>query len=106
MSAVVVLYRWRVHPDRENAFVAGWTHVTERMLEAGSLGSRLHRGDDGLWYAYAQWTSLAAREKAFAEGTTVDALVAGMREAVAERLPEIVLDPVADRLVPLPRSDT
>ncbi len=51
-----VLYRWRLHEDADASFVKAWTRVSELLLsERGSLGSRLHRGPDGLWYSYAQW---------------------------------------------------
>jgi len=40
-----VLYRWRLHEGAEEAFVAAWSRISERLLaERGSLGSRLHRG--------------------------------------------------------------
>src|SRR5262245_3082183 len=69
----VVLYRWRLHPGAEESFAEAWSRVTELLRsERGSLGSRLHRGSDGLWYGYAQWPSAAAREQAFA-GPSVDA---------------------------------
>jgi len=69
------------------------------LLALGSLGSRLHRGDDGLWYGYAQWPSAVARANAFsaADGTEV-----ALREAIEESLPEIVMTPVSDYLQPLP----
>jgi len=54
--AFVVLYRWRLHRGREQAFVEAWSEVTRHLRETGgALGSRLHRGNDGLWYSYAQW---------------------------------------------------
>ena len=64
---IVVLYRWRIRPEMETAFVAAWSSITERLhAHHGSMGSRLHRGDDGLWYAYAQWPTAGHRERAFA----------------------------------------
>ncbi|MDC0749766.1 putative quinol monooxygenase [Polyangium mundeleinium] len=94
----VVLYRWRLHPGREEAFIEAWSRITAHYLEKGSLGSRLHRGSDGLFYGYAQWPSDAARQQAFAEaGDPADA--EQMRSAVAERFPEIRLESVSDYLV-------
>lgn len=53
---LVVLYRWRLHPNMESSFIAAWSRVSDLLrAERGSLGSRLHRGSDGLWYSYAQW---------------------------------------------------
>jgi len=96
----VVLYRWRLHAGKEADFIAGWTRASERLRERGSLGSRLHRGSDGLWYSYAQWPDVATRERAFAVPVADDAMDMRMRAAIAERLPDVELAPVADHLVP------
>ncbi|MDI1450090.1 antibiotic biosynthesis monooxygenase [Polyangium sp. 6x1] len=94
----VVLYRWRLHPGMEEAFIEAWSRITAHYREKGSLGSRLHRGSDGLFYGYAQWPSDAARQNAFTEpGDPADA--ERMRSAVAERFPEIQLESLADYLV-------
>lgn len=100
-----VLYRFRLKPGREADFVEAWAAVTRKLRdERGGLGSRLHRGPDGVWYAYAQWPSAEARAHAF-EQPPVDAEAsARMREATLEQLPEIVLEPVADELI-LDRKD-
>lgn len=100
---VAFLYRWRLKPGMEAHFVEAWTRRTDALLaRGGSLGSRLHRGDDGLWYGYAVWPSVQARQRAFE--TPMPDTGLSMDEAVAERLPEIVLHPMADRIVakPLP----
>ncbi len=98
-----VLYRWRLHQGAEDAFVVAWTTVSQRLLrDHGSLGSRLHRGADGLWYSYAQWPSAQARERAFAAGPVDSEAERRMAEAIDERFPEIVLQPVADLLVQPP----
>jgi len=100
-----VIYRWRLHAGAEEAFVEAWSRVSERLLaERGSLGSRLHRGPDGVWYSYAQWPSAEARERAFAAGAVDPEASARMREAISQTLPEIVLQPVYDCMV-LPGKD-
>jgi heme-degrading monooxygenase HmoA len=43
-----VLYRWRLHPGLEESFIEAWSRVSEGLQKRGSLGSRLHRGHDGL----------------------------------------------------------
>jgi heme-degrading monooxygenase HmoA len=92
---LVVLYRWRVKPGAESTFVAAWARITERLhRDHGSLGSRLHRGSDGLWYAYAQWPSAEHRRRAFATGSDPDDSRA-LHAAVLEALPEVLLEPVA-----------
>lgn len=83
-----VIYRWRVKESCEESFRDAWRRATEAIHQKYySLGSRLHKSDDGRWIAYAQWRSredwqamqnspLAADEEAFAvmrdsiEGTT------------------------------------
>lgn len=43
-------------PETEHVFTECWTNITEFFREeAGALGSRLHKGEDGAFYAYAQW---------------------------------------------------
>jgi heme-degrading monooxygenase HmoA len=95
-----VLYRWRLHDGAEESFVKAWSRISELLRsERGSLGSRLHRGPEGWWYSYAQWPSAAARDIAFA-GEPVDPEAARqMREAIAQSLPEVVLEPMADFMV-------
>ena len=95
----MVLYRWRLHPGSETSFIEAWSRITGLLREqGGSLGSRLHRGGDGLWYGYAQWPSAEARQRAFARSLD-PAASAKMRAAIAESLPEIVLESVSDFLV-------
>jgi heme-degrading monooxygenase HmoA len=95
----VVLYRWRIRDGHEEAFVKGWSRSSDIYLkELGSLGSRLHRGSDGLWYSYAQWPSEQARKEAFSRITADAATSARMEEAIAERFPPVILDVQADFL--------
>lgn len=108
MSAIapaLFLYRWRLRAGMEDAFVAAWSDATRSLLEHGSLGSRLHHGDDGVWYGYAQWPDADRRDAAF---TALGASQASarMRECVAETLPPVTLTPIADFLRPLPPSAT
>ncbi len=98
-----VLYRWRLHAGAEESFIAAWSRVSELLREhRGSLGSRLHRGPDGIWYSYAQWPSAQTRDEAFSKGL-VDANAAQqMHDAIAQSFPELVLEPVADFIVTPP----
>jgi hypothetical protein len=97
-----VIYRVRLHPGMESQYIAAWSRVTERLrAERGGLGSRLHRGPEGIWYAYAQWPTAAARTEAFALGPVDAEAERQMRDAISERLAEIVLEPVADYLLPV-----
>ncbi len=94
-----VIYRWRVRPESENQFIENWTVITRFYVENhGGLGSRLHRGEDGLFYAYAQWESAEHCEKAFRNFPEMPSS-SKMREAILESLPEIRLESVEDLLV-------
>jgi len=95
-----VLYRWRLREGAQESFERAWSRVSELLLtERGSLGSRLHRGPDGLWYSYAQWPSAEARDRAFALGPIEPQAMRQMSEAIAESLPEIILESVSDFMV-------
>jgi hypothetical protein len=95
-----VLYRWRLHQGAEASFTRAWSRISALLLsDHGSLGSRLHRGSDGWWYSYAQWPSAQAREQAFAGGSPDAEASQQMREAIAESLPELVLESIADFMV-------
>ena len=92
-----VLYRWRLREGAEPAFIEAWSRVSDLLRsQRGSLGSRLHRGSDGLWYSYAQWPSAEVREKSQRAGPVDPDASRQMREATAEEFPDIVLDSVAD----------
>jgi hypothetical protein len=80
----------------EQQFVDGWERVTRAIHSScGSYGSRLHRGDDGIWLAYARWPSAEARlECDFQE---VEGLRL-MQESIEERFPEIRCELVSDLL--------
>ena len=102
---VVYLYRWKLKPGREEDFQRAWSFITEQLREkSGSLGSRLHSGDDGLHYGYAQWPNRAARENSQLTGEEFSRAREIMRDAAEETLPDIVLDPLADFLLLEPIS--
>ena len=95
---LTVLYRWRIKPELEAQFIESWSEVTALYRKcAGSRGSRLHRGNDGLFWAYAQWNSVEDRQAAFSRPPSTPAREK-MTEAIAERFDEIVLEIVSDHL--------
>ena len=62
----VAAYWWRVHPGKEEQFRAAWRRGTELITKIyGSLGSRLHRTDDGRFIGVAEWPDRATWQKAF-----------------------------------------
>ncbi len=85
---------------KRRAIKKAWSYVTEELREkCGSLGSRLHLGDDGLWYAYAQWPSVEQREKSSLKHDEILEARRLMKDATIEILPDIVLTPTSDFLV-------
>ncbi|QQS41210.1 MAG: antibiotic biosynthesis monooxygenase [Acidobacteriota bacterium] len=93
-----VLYRWRLREGSERKFVDAWTEVTEyHLANSGSFGSRLHKGNDGTWYAYAQWPSQEARQRAFS-GDELEGAADAMSQCVEERFPEVLLSVESDLL--------
>jgi heme-degrading monooxygenase HmoA len=104
-SPFCAIYRWRLRPGTEESFVAAWSRITSLLLtERGSLGSRLHRGPDDVWYSYTQWPSALAKAQGLARPSVDAAAWQQMRDAIAESLPELVLEPIADFLAPLPSA--
>lgn len=98
-AGFAVLYSWRVHRDQEDRFVAAWERITEALKhDRGSLGACLHRGENGVWYSYAQWPSAQARAAAFEQGDVDTEAQASMRDAIVESFPEILMEPVSDLL--------
>ena len=96
-----VLYRVRLHAGKEDDYIQAWSRLTRLIRsERGGLGSCLHRGEDGIWYAYAQWPSAQARADAFAMGPLDPVAEQQMADSVVEYLPEIRLEPVEDLLLP------
>lgn len=79
-----MLYRWRVRSDASAAFVAAWAVATSAFKTIGALGSRLHRSEDGDFYAYAEWPSRETWERAKAHSPVDSATSNVMRDATLE----------------------
>ncbi|NVK55793.1 MAG: antibiotic biosynthesis monooxygenase [Alteromonadaceae bacterium] len=61
----IVMFEFVVKPGREADFLAAWPRVTQGIyLFKGSLGSRLHKSEEGQWIAYAQWPDRDTFERA------------------------------------------
>ncbi len=97
---IAILYSWRIKPEKESQFIESWSQVTEFLRKKqGSRGSRLHRGNNGLFYGYAQWKSAEERQNAFQNSVEISDAIEKMRDSIAESFPEIRLEPIADFLV-------
>lgn len=94
-----VMYQFEVLPGKEAEFVAHWTRGTELIrAECGSLGSRLHRDENGGFVAYARWPSRDAWKNAPAPSGERKAALEAMRATLAEVCVAHELEIVSDRL--------
>ena len=60
-----IIYRWRVIAGLEAQFEQGWAAGTRAIAaEFGGWGSRLHKAEEGVYIAYAQWPDEATWKKA------------------------------------------
>jgi hypothetical protein len=65
-----IVYRFQLSDPSdvtEARFVKTWSGITDYLKrECGALGSRLHQGEDGVFFAYAQWPSQDVFERSAA----------------------------------------
>ena len=98
----IALYRWKLKSGKEDQFREAWSQVTVAIREkSGSLGSRLHRSEDGTWVAYAQWPSKEAWQMDHPLDKAAAAARQRMKEAVEESLPFLCMTVSDDYLMPL-----
>ena len=83
----------------ENLFVDSWSKITLHLREkCDSLGSRLHKDSDDLFYGYAQWSSAEDRDKAFLSSDLTE-ISNAMKNCIEESFPEVFLDKIADYMI-------
>lgn len=59
-----VIYHFEVIPGEEGSFIEGWKGLTQSIYQfEGSLGSRLHKKNEGNYIAYAQWPNRKSWEE-------------------------------------------
>jgi hypothetical protein len=92
-----VIYRWRIRAEMEEAFLRAWHRRTEKIYSTqGSLGSRLHREDDGTYCAIALWPSQDAWRKNEPPLLDDEEDAATFRDAIVEALPTMTMDAIDD----------
>jgi|SRR6218665_2031770 len=59
----VVSYNFKIHPDKNQAFEKAWKEVTYLIYRySGSLGSRLYKSGENMYFGIAQWPDKATWE--------------------------------------------
>ncbi|MBX2980871.1 MAG: antibiotic biosynthesis monooxygenase [Flavobacteriales bacterium] len=82
-----VLYTFRVKPGMEETFQRSWAFITEEYMRTrGSLGSRLHKDENGTFVAIALWPD---REHWEAQGPTDSPELTNARDRMREACEEI-----------------
>ncbi len=71
----------------------------EIRSERNGLGSRLHKTEDGTFYAYAQWKDKETWEKAQKIPTIDEEAVKLMRGSIEETLPTVFMNTIDDLLL-------
>ena len=95
----IALYRWKVKEGHEKNFREVWHLITEGIYQhSGSLGSRLHRAEDGIWVAYAQWPDRQTYDAASSIPAVNTEARAMFRESIEEAYPDIYMNVVDDLL--------
>lgn len=70
----VAAYWWRAKPGFELQFRTAWKQGTQLIRQKyGSLGSRLHREEDGRFVGVAEWPDKDTWQQAFDAGMEYDA---------------------------------
>ena len=98
----VVVYRWRLRPEREAQFIRDWRDITVAAREKyGSWGSSLFEAHDGSYVAIARWPDRETRERWVARKDHDTAARARMNAAIEQDFPPLELDTIADLWAPI-----
>ena len=82
-----VIYSFKVHDGKEDDFIGSWLKLTELIYKyENSYGSRLHKANDHLFIAYAQWPD---RETFIYSGKKLPDVAARYRQQMRESCLEI-----------------
>jgi hypothetical protein len=97
----VVIYRWRVHPDKVEQFRHAWRGLTERIYRyRGSCGSRLLLDETGAYVAIALWPSRALWEAMRPALPQEDEFLQLLLESISESTPAQLLNVLEDCWAP------
>jgi len=97
---IIVLFRWDIHPEFEQAFKEGWSEIIHRNIEKyGALGSRLHKSSDNQWVSYSQWISEEHFQNAQNCQDKHELARIKMVTAIQRAYPPIIMVPILDHLL-------
>lgn len=83
----LVIYRWRIHPGREEEFRAAWEELSAQYIQLrGQHDAKLTRGADDVWVGKATWPDRDAYILALERGVPDPRTANRMNAAVAEKL--------------------
>lgn len=95
----IALYRWKIKEGQEKNFLEGWHRRTQEIYQrCGSLGSRLHQAEGGMWVAYAQWPDRRTYDAAQSIPAIDAEARAMLRESIEESYPDIYMNVIDDLL--------
>ncbi|HEX7048123.1 MAG TPA: antibiotic biosynthesis monooxygenase [Gammaproteobacteria bacterium] len=83
----IIIYRWRIHPGREEEFRAAWEELSEQYIQLrGQRDAKLSQGNDGVWIGKAIWPDRDSYILALERGVTDPQIANRMNACVAEKL--------------------
>ncbi len=104
MYAIVI--EFRVKESCERDFIRYWNQTTQYFLaHHGSLGSRLHKSENGMYVAYAFWPDKITYDSAHKGGHDCPSREK-MRGTLVDSAPTILhkMNMMSDFIVPRPNS--
>lgn len=100
-----VIYRFYIKPGREEEYQTYWNQVANYFIQhRGSIGSSLHKTEEGMWLAYSRWPDKATRDASWSSDNEIDDLPVMIKDAIVKmkdcgdqerKFPEICMEVVA-----------
>jgi quinol monooxygenase YgiN len=82
-SMLAIIYRFHLKPEQESHYQSAWDILTDYFIKCrGSLGSALHKSENGLWIAYSRWPDRATRDASWSESAVLDSFSETVRKAI------------------------
>lgn len=93
-TMLTVSYRFKTHPQKNEAFEESWKEVTQLIYQhCGSLGSRLYKSSEDSYFGIAQWPDKITWKESDASSFDMDNWFSKMRACCEsiEKLDELEL---------------